>query len=639
MARKTTRLLDRVNEPSDLRGLSYRELDQLAQEIRETIIETVNRNGGHMASNLGVVELTIALHRVLQSPQDKIVWDTSNQCYTHKLLTGRRDRFSTIRTMGGLSGFSEPLESPHDIICAGHAGTGPSVALGLACSLGLQNSDRHVVAVIGDGALTAGSAYEALNNIVYLKPKNLILLLNDNGMSISDNIGWLTSWRHRITIHPEYRAFVEKSRQLAKVMPHGEVAYKIAKRLKNGLRGMIIPSMVWEEMGFKYLGPIDGHDIKELEKALEAARDYTDKPTFIHVITHKGRGYVPAEQNPTKYHQPSSPLGDLGSAPTYSKVFADTLIDIMQKDSKVVAVSAAMLEGTALVHVQKKFPQRVFDVGVAEQHAVSMAAGMAAGGLKPFVSIYSTFLQRAFDEIAHDVCLQNLSVVIMVDRAGIVGEDGKTHQGAFDISYLRCLPNMVLCAPKDECELRDMVLTAYKHNGPVAIRIPRGAGVGAKLDHALHQLPLGKCEVLREGNDVTLLPVGFTVYPALEAAEELALEGIECTVVNPRFIKPLDEELLLGACQRTGRVLTIEENVLAGGFGDAILELLQRHKIEDLKVAMLAMPDEFVEHGSQAAQRSKLGLDAKGIAKKVRSSFFVTRHSTTRRRAVSPATR
>ena len=618
-------ILDLVNQPSDLRELDSKQLRQLAQEIRETIVRVITRTGGHLASNLGVVELTLALHRVFESPEDKIVWDTTNQCYTHKLLTGRRGQFESIRSDLGLSGFGEPKESPHDTLCAGHAGTGLSIALGLAQSGRLKGDDRYTVAVVGDGALTAGLSYEALNNIAHLAPNKLIVVLNDNGWSISENVGFLTHWRQKVTALPEYQALLARTHRLADRVPQSVLAYKVAKHLKEGLQGTAIPTLMWEEMGFHYLGPVDGHDLKRLERALKRARKVSPgKTPLVHVITHKGRGYTPAERDPVKFHQPSSPLGSGSGAPTYSKVFADTAERLMKQDPSVIAISAAMLEGTGLAHTQKAFPDRVFDVGIAEQHAVSMAAGMASGGLKPMVSIYSTFLQRSFDQLVHDVCLPNLPVLFMVDRAGIVGEDGKTHHGAYDISYLGCLPNMVVCAPKDENELQHLVYTGYKHSGPFAIRIPRGAGIGVTLDEELAELPIGRGEVLREGDDVTIMALGKTVYPALEAAEALAHQGLHCMVVNARFAKPVDEELVIKASRHTGRVLVVEENVLAGGFGTAVLETLSRARVADVTVDRLGMPDAFVEQASQAVQRRNLGLDAEGIARKVRESFFPT---------------
>ena len=612
-------ILERVNEPTDLRTLTYNELGLLAQQARQLIIETVTRNGGHLASNLGVVELTIALHRVFRSPEDSLVFDTTNQCYTHKLLTGRRAQFPSLRTPGGLSGFCEPDESPHDVLAAGHAGTGLSVALGLALRNGLEQEERYVACVVGDGALTTGLSYEALNNIAQLRPKNLIVVFNDNGMSIAENIGWLNRWRDQVTLHPEYQSLVRRARRAVQRMPKGEAVWRLVKRAKDSVQGFIIPSLIWEEMGFNYLGPVDGHNLKSLERVLNLAKHSAEKTPFLHIITHKGRGYAPAEDDPVRYHQPGSPLGlSDGAAPTYSSVLARTLLRLMEQDKKIVAISAAMLEGTALVEVQKSFPERVFDVGVAEEHAVSMAAGMARGGLKPFVAIYSTFLQRAFDQIVHDVCLNGCPVVLAVDRAGLVGEDGKTHQGVFDIGYLRCLPNMVVAAPKDEDELQHLLYTAYKASFPMAIRYPRGAGVGVPLSSELRELPIGKGEVLREGPDVALLALGSMVPVALQAADLLAQENIHFTVVNSRFVKPLDAELILNLCSAGLDLVTVEEHVLMSGFGSAVLEFLASQGLGHKLVGSIGLPDEFIEHGPRSLLLQKYGLTPDSVAARVK---------------------
>ena len=616
------RILDRIDEPSGLKTLTLEELEQVAQEARETIISVITERGGHLASNLGVVELTLALHRMFDSPRDSIVWDTTNQTYTHKLVTGRRDDFQNIRLEGGLSGFGEPSESPHDTLCAGHAGTGLSIALGIAEASANRRTDSWTIAVVGDGAMTSGSSFEALNNIVHLNPEKFIVVLNDNGMSISENIGFLTNWRKRLITHPEYTAMVERMKALSKKVPTGELMYRIVKRFKTGLAGLIVPTMFWTEMGFHYLGPVDGHDFKQLEETLRQARTPTGSVPLVHVVTHKGHGYEPAEDDPVKFHQPSSPLGDSSGVPTYSKVFAQTIAKLMGQDDSVVGISAAMLEGTGLAEVQRDFPDRVFDVGIAEQHAVSMAAGMASNGLKPFVSIYSTFLQRAFDQVVQDMCLQNLPVTLIADRAGIVGEDGKTHHGAFDISYLRCLPNAVVAAPMDENELQHLVYTAYRHNGPFAIRIARGAAVGSPLDSELRELPLGRGSVVREGSDVAVFALGKPASAAVEAAEMLAEYGVSCRVVNPIFVKPLDVDLLLDAARRVGRIVTVEENVLAGGFGSAVLEALSESGLKDTAVHRIGMPDSFIEHGTAADQRRHLQLDAQGIVDQVLSVFF-----------------
>ena len=616
------RLLNRIDAPSDLRGLTHEELDQVAQEARDTIISVITERGGHLASNLGVVELTLALHRIFDSPTDSIVWDTTNQTYTHKLVTGRRDDFQNIRLEGGLSGFGEPSESPHDTLCAGHAGTGLSIALGIAEGSAMRRQDSWTIAVVGDGAMTSGSSFEALNNIAHLNPEKFVVVLNDNGMSISENIGFLTNWRKRLITHPEFNAMIGRMKALSKKMPTGELMYSLVRRFNTGLAGLIVPTMFWTEMGFQYLGPVDGHDFRQLELTLRQARMPTGLVPLIHVVTHKGHGYEPAEDDPVKFHQPSSPLGDASGAPTYSKVFAQTISRLMGEDETVVGISAAMLEGTGLAEVQRDFPDRVFDVGIAEQHAVSMAAGMASNGLNPFVSIYSAFMQRAFDQVVHDVCIQNLPVTLIADRAGIVGEDGKTHHGAFDISYLRCLPNAVVAAPMDENEFQHLIYTAYKHQGPFAIRIARGAAVGVPLDSDLRVLPLGKGFVVREGRDVVIFALGKPVSAAMEAAETLARHGISCGVVNPVFVKPLDVELLLDAARSSRRIVTVEENVLAGGFGSAVLEALAEAGLEDVSVHRIGMPDSFIEHGTAVNQRHRLQLDAEGIAQQVLSVFF-----------------
>ncbi len=618
----SSRLIDRIDAPGDLKPLSYPELEQVAQEARDTIISVITERGGHLASNLGVVELTLALHRVFDSPRDRIVWDTTNQLYTHKLVTGRRDEFKDIRLEGGLSGFGEPSESPHDTLCAGHAGTGLSIALGVAQAEANRKSGSWTIAVVGDGAMTSGSSFEALNNIVHLNPEKMIVVLNDNGMSISENIGFLTNWRKRVITHPEYQAMIGRMRALSQRVPTGDAIYRLVKRFNDGLDSIILPTVFWNEMGFQYLGPVDGHDFKQIEETLYQAKNSGGAVPLIHVVTHKGHGYEPAEDDPVRFHQPSSPLGAGSGAPTYSQVFAQTMKRLMREDEQVVGISAAMLEGTGLEEVRREFPERVFDVGIAEQHAVSMGAGMASAGLNPFVSIYSTFLQRAFDQVVHDVCLQNLPVTIIADRAGIVGEDGKTHHGAFDVSYLRCLPNAVVAAPMDENDLQHLIYTAYKHPGPFAIRIARGAALGVPLDDHLRELPIGRGSVVQEGRDVVIFGLGRAANAAAEAADKLADFGISCGVVNPIFVKPLDVDLLFDAARSTRRIVTVEENVLAGGFGSTVLEALAEAGFEDVAVHRIGMPDSFIEHGTAADQRRRLHLDAEGIVDQILGVFF-----------------
>ena len=470
--------------------------------------------------------------------------------------------------------------------------------------------------------MTSGSSFEALNNIVHLNPGRFVVVLNDNGMSISENIGFLTSWRKRLITHPEYHAITGRIKEFSRKVPSGEGIYHLVKKFKDGLAGMIVPTMFWNEMGFQYLGPVDGHDFEQLEETFRQAMAPGDSVPLVHVVTHKGRGYEPAEADPVKFHQPSSPLTDTTGAPTYSQVFARTITRLMKEDETVVGISAAMLEGTGLAEVRREFPGRVFDVGIAEQHAVSMAAGMASRGLNPFVSIYSTFLQRAFDQVIHDVCLQNLPVTLIADRAGIVGEDGKTHHGAFDISYLRCLPNAVVAAPMDENDLQHLLYTAYRHGGPFAIRIARGAATGAALDGELAELPLGRGRVVMEGSDVVIFGLGKAARAAVEAAKLLAGHGVSCGVVNPLFVKPLDVDLLAEAARGAGRIVTVEENVLAGGFGSAVLEALAGAGVDEVAVHRIGMPDSFIEHGSAADQRRRLQLDAEGIARQVLDAFF-----------------
>ncbi len=608
-------VLSRVDGPEDLKGLSHEELLQLAQDCRDVIIETITQRGGHLASNLGVVELTLALHRALDSPKDRIVWDTSNQTYTHKLVTGRRDKFATIRTPGGLSGFAEPSESPHDTLAAGHAATGLSYGLGMAIALQDDPAEPYVVSVVGDGALTSGTSYEALNNIVHVRPKRLVVVLNDNGWSISENVGWLVNWHNRIVLDPRYHKLTDFGHRLLSRLPKGDQAWVMARRIKTSVEGLLLPNLIWEELGFHYVGPVNGHNFHELEGALaavkELARDGT--PVVLHALTHKGRGYTLAEDNPSKFHQPGTPSAAAGSGSrlTYSQVFARTLTGMMEKDPKIVAISAAMLEGTALTEVKKRFPDRVHDVGIAEEHAVIMAAGMAKAGLKPVVAIYSTFLQRSFDQLIHDVCLQNLPVTVCIDRAGLVGDDGKTHQGIFDIAYTRCIPNMTVASPKDENELQHMLFTAIESGRPFALRYPRGLGHGVALDASPGALAIGRGEILRRGDDILLLAYGSMVGVALESAESLAARGVACAVINARFAKPLDMDLI--ASLRPKRILTLEEHLYIGGFGSGLLERLPELGSEPPKVRIHAIPDTFVEHAPQAAQRAAFGLDTTGV--------------------------
>jgi 1-deoxy-D-xylulose-5-phosphate synthase len=614
-------ILSRVEGPQDLKRLSHDELAELAQDCRNLIVETITKTGGHLASNLGVVELTLALHRAFDSPKDRLVWDTSNQCYTHKLVTGRRDRFPTVRTPGGLSGFAEPAESEHDTLAAGHAGTGLSYGMGMAAASQDDPSQPYTVVVVGDGALTCGTSYEALNNIVHVRPKRLIVVLNDNGWSISENIGWMARWRNRFELHPNYKRLIEAGHRFFRRLPKGEEAWGLAKKVKASVEGLFFPNLVWDELGFHYVGPIDAHDFTELEEAFDRAKDVSadGTPVVIHALTHKGRGYTYAEENPTRFHQPGTPSASSGSgaAFTYSQVFAKTLMMLMEKDPKIVGISAAMLEGTALVEVKKAFPGRVYDVGIAEEHAIIMAGGMAKAGLRPVVSIYSTFLQRSYDQLIHDVCLQSLPVTVCVDRAGFVGDDGKTHQGIYDIAYTRGIPNMTVAAPKDENELQHLLYTAIYSGRPFTIRYPRGMGLGVPLEEAPRQIPVGTGEILSAGKDLNLLAYGSMVPVARKVAEALWGLGIDVGVAHARFAKPIDVGLVRTLLGASPRLMTLEEHLLMGGFGSAVLEAIHEAGLPADSVRTHGVADTFVEHSPQSLQRAAYKLDAAGVLEKV----------------------
>ncbi|MFC1990114.1 1-deoxy-D-xylulose-5-phosphate synthase [Chloroflexota bacterium] len=614
------RLLDSIDGPADLKPLTQRELKQLASEIREELVAVVSTNGGHLASNLGVVELTIALHRLFNSPQDKIIWDVGHQAYTHKLLTGRKHHFASLRQYGGLSGFTCRSESDHDPFGAGHASTSVSAALGIAIARDLAGDDYHVIAVIGDGAITGGMALEALNQAGHLGSK-LIVVLNDNGMSISPTVGALAKFLGRVRFDHRYNRARELGRRLLSVLPWGNRLWRASQQVETGFKSLVMPTTLWEELGFAYMGPIDGHNIRELEVALAQARDFRLKPTLVHVVTTKGKGYLPAEGDAVYFHGIPAKSVSIKEIPTYSEVFAQTVLSLARENPQLVVVTPAMPEGNCLSIVQDEFPQRVFDVGICEQHAVTFAAGLASQGYIPIVAIYSTFLQRAFDQIIHDVCLQGLPVIFAIDRSGIVGDDGKTHQGTFDLSYLTLIPNLIVSAPKDENELRHLLYTAVKSNHPMAVRYPRSAGLGVKLDAKLHALPVGKGEILRYGDDVAVLAVGTMVATALEAAHQLASDGIEATVVNARFVKPLDSELIVDLAGRVKRIITVEENTLSGGFGSCVIDLLQKSGMSGVQVRSIGLPDEFIEQGAQTILRSRYGLDAEGIARQVLSLF------------------
>ncbi len=610
--------LDDINGPADLRGRSVKELEYLANNIRETIINGVAETGGHLAPSLGVVELTIAMHIVFDTPRDKIVWDVGHQCYPHKLITGWYSRFNTLRKYKGIGGFPRRSESEYDSFDTGHSSTSISAAIGIIEGRDLKGGNHKVLAVIGDGAMTAGLAFEGLNHAGQLK-KDLIVVLNDNEMSISENVGALSKYLNRILTGDTFRKFKKETRTLLESIPKlGGPMARFAQKAEEHIKGFLLPGILFEELGFNYVGPIDGHNLEELIETFNNVKEL-DVPVLMHVITRKGKGYEFSEKNPTKFHGVGPFEVETGKAPStggvaklaYSDVFGIALADLADKDKSIVAITAAMREGTGLAHFHARHPGRLYDVGIAEPHAVTFAAGMATEGAKPVVSIYSTFMQRSYDEIIHDVCLQNLPVIFALDRAGIVGEDGPTHQGVFDISFLRHIPNLTVMAPKDGDELIQMLALAFQLNSPVAIRYPRGK------DHEIapsEPFEVGKGEVLREGGEsIVMLAIGNMVAPAIEAADLLEAKGIKVTVANMRFIKPLDADLIAKLASSHKHLVTLEENILQGGFGSAVLEHVNSAGI-DCKITSIGIPDEFVEQGSQAQLREQYGLDAEGIA-------------------------
>ena len=620
-----TRILPNINSPEDLKKLSVKELEELAREVRITILETVARTGGHLASNLGAVELTLALHYVFDSPQDKIIWDVGHQCYTHKLITGRQKDFSRLRQSGGLLGYPSREESEHDIYNTGHASTALSAALGLAVARDRQKENFNVVAVVGDGSLTGGVAYEALNQIGHLREK-LIIVLNYNEMSISPSVGALSHYLSYLVSGQPFLRMKEQAKSVLRSIPRiGWPLIKAARALEELVKKTFFPGIFFEELGIRYVGPIHGHSLPSLIEAFEAAKNY-EGPILIHCVTQKGRGFRPAQLNPEKFHsappfsiKTGEPLKE-DKQTSYSQVFGDTVRELGQKDEKILAITAAMTDGTGLHQFASDFPDRFFDVGIAEQHAVNFAAGLAVAGLKPIVAIYSTFLQRAYDQVFHDICLMNLPVVFAMDRAGIVAEDGPTHQGINDIAYLRHLPNIILMAPKDENELRHMIFSALQYQKPVAIRFPKGKGPGAKLEKEFRFIPIGQAELLKDGQDL-IIGYGSMVTVALEVAKKLEREGFSLAVVNGRFARPVDESLIVDRARKARMIITLEEGVLAGGFGSAVRELLDLKEIYHPVFKSFGLPAEIYPVGKPDEIRKWLGLDPESLSKSIKTVY------------------
>jgi 1-deoxy-D-xylulose-5-phosphate synthase len=636
------RLLDDINSPADLKKIGLDKLPVLADEIRQVIINTVASSGGHLASSLGAVELIIGLHYCLNAPEDIIIWDVGHQAYTHKLLTGRKERFHTLRKIGGLSGFPNRYESEYDMFTTGHGSTSISTALGIASARDLANKSYRVVAVIGDASLGGGMAFEALNHAGHLR-KKLLVILNDNEMSISKSVGALSKYLNRIITAPAYNKIRKDVEALLRRVPRfGFRVIRAARRLEEGLKNLLIPGMLFEELGFRYFGPIDGNDITAVVNTVKNIIDMNE-PVLLHVLTKKGKGYSLAERLPEKFHGIScfnvdtgekivTKKGDIRSETSFTNTFANKIVDIAERHKDIVAITAAMSEGTGLDKFAGVFPHRFFDVGMAEQHAVGFAAGLARAGLKPVVAIYSTFLQRSYDQIFHDICLQCLNVIFMLDRAGLVGEDGPTHHGVFDMSYLKNIPNITVMAPRDEEELSKMFEWAVSYDkGAIAIRYPRGSSYQYCPNEAMMLRPkadivLGKAELLKEGADITIFSIGYMSNIALEAAASLASEGISCEVINARFVKPIDIELLLKSILKTKRLVTLEEGVLSGGFGSAVLELIIDKVPEHTIIKNIGLPDKFIEHGDRQRLLDMYGLSAKKIQEAIKREFFYAKH-------------
>ena len=636
------KLLQNINSPADLRRLTPQQLQAVADEIREYILETMSRIGGHTGASLGAIELAVALHYAFDTPQDRVVWDVGHQAYAHKILTGRRDQLATIKQYGGLSPFLRRDESEYDTFGAGHASTSISAALGMAIARDRKNETHHVCAIIGDSSLAGGMAMEAINQAGHLKTR-LIVLLNDNEMSIAPAVGALTGYLNRLREAQGYHRFKDEvGETLLSIPALGARLHHAAKTVKDALAAAVLPGALTSELGFKYIGYVDGHNPRALVAALREAQQIKDGPVIVHALTTKGKGFPASEKNYYAWHatgpfdlKTGTPVKSSSKAPTYTSVFGKTMCELMAKDDRIVALTAAMPDGTGVDIILEKYPERAFDVGIAEQHAVTFSGGLACEGLKPVAAIYSTFLQRGFDQIIHDICIQNLDVTFAMDRGGIAGPDGPTHHGLLDIAYLRPMPNMVLMAPKDEGELRDMLLTAIEHPGPAALRYPRGNGIGCDISREPQLLEIGKGEILRDGGDVAVVAYGSMVHPALAAAENLLKDGIETTVVNARFVKPLDAGLLLALARTKRLIVTVEEAYLAGGFGSAVMELLEENGLLDqVRLVRMGIPDRLITHGDAKLLLAKYGLDADGIYTRVKESFEVLEDRRAKRQKV-----
>jgi len=627
----TMSLIESINSPADLRRLQPDQLQTVADEIRTYILETMSRVGGHTGASLGAVELAVALHYAFDTPHDRLVWDVGHQAYAHKILTGRRDSLPTIKQYGGISGFLRRDESEYDTFGAGHASTSLSAALGMAIARDRKDEDHHVVALIGDASLAGGMAMEAINQAGHLKSR-LIVVLNDNEMSIAPAVGALTGYLNRIRGAHGYHRFKDEVEEKLLAIPSvGERLHHAAKTMKDVIAAAVLPGALVSELGFKYIGYVDGHNTRALVAALREAKQIKDGPVIVHALTTKGKGFPGADTDYYRWHatgpfdlKTGKAVSSSAKAPTYTSVFGDVLCELMAKDSQIVALTAAMPDGTGVCKALEKFPERSFDVGIAEQHCVTFAAGLSCEGLKPVCAIYSTFLQRGFDQLVHDVCIQNLNVKFCLDRGGIAGGDGQTHHGLLDIAYLRAVPNIVLMAPKDEGEMRDMLFTMTEHHGPAAMRYPRGNGVGVPLDREPQLLEIGKAEILRDGGEVAIIAYGSMVHPSMVAAENLAKANIEATVVNARFVKPLDASLLLALARTKRLIVTVEEAYLAGGFGSAVLELLEENGLQDkIRFVRMGIPDRLITHGDAKLLLAKYGLDADGIYNRVKESMEV----------------